>query len=290
MTKKHSLLGAYIELAKVRITFAVSLTTITGYVLANGGFSHQMWLPTLGLFFVACGSAALNQYQERNLDATMERTKNRPIPSGQISEFQALLFILIVTTSGALMILFTSNLLAMALALLALVWYNAIYTPLKRKSAFAVVPGSVIGALPPVVGWVAAGGSLADPKIWILAFFFFIWQIPHFWLLLMKYGKQYEQAGFPSLTQLYSVPQLKRITFMWTLATALSCLFIPFFGVTHSYITGIMLFVISVILIIIFSGLLQTNQNFKTFRYFMVINVFLLLVIISLTIDTVAFC
>lgn len=289
MNKQSSLFRAYLSLAKVRITVAVSFTTITGYVLSNGGFSYKMWLPTIGLFLVACGSAALNQYQERKLDASMDRTNKRPIPSGLISESSALLFIILITSTGSLAILFSSNLLAMLLALLALVWYNVIYTPLKRKTAFAVVPGSVIGALPPMVGWVAAGGSLADPRIIILSFFFFIWQVPHFWLLLMIYGEQYEKAGFPSLTRIYSIEQLKRITFMWTLATALSCLFIPFFGVTHNNITGLLLFLISTLLVAYFSGLLRSTRSFFIFRYFMTINVFLLLVIISLTLDTIAF-
>ncbi|MBT3302138.1 MAG: protoheme IX farnesyltransferase [Bacteroidetes bacterium] len=277
----------YLELAKVRITIAVTLTTIVGYVLANGGFSWHLVFPTLGIFLIACGSAALNQFQERKLDATMERTKNRPIPSGQISEFNAQLFILLLTVTGSLMILLSSNLTALVLALLAMAWYNLIYTPLKRKTAFAVVPGSVIGALPPMVGWVAAGGYVFDPKLLILAFFFFIWQIPHFWLLLMKYGKQYEKAGFPSLTKIYSEKQLKRITFMWTVATALSCLFIPFFEVTYTSFAKISILIFSLLLIAVFSGLLfRSKQTFQIFRYFMVINVFLLLVILSLAIDS----
>ncbi|MBL6962210.1 MAG: protoheme IX farnesyltransferase [Bacteroidetes bacterium] len=277
------------ELAKVRITIAVALTTIAGYVLARGGFSWHLILPTFGLFLIACGSAALNQFQERKLDAKMERTKNRPIPSGKISEFNAQLFILFLTVTGSLIILFTSNFTALVLALLALFWYNVIYTPLKRKTAFAVIPGSLIGALPPMVGWVAAGGYVFDPKLLILAFFFFIWQIPHFWLLLMQYGKEYESAGFPSLTHIYSEKQLKRITFMWTFATALSCLFIPFFEVTYTAFAKISILVISLLLILIFSGLLMSRKKtFHIFRYFMVINVYLLLVIISLAIDSIA--
>jgi len=287
MINKHSVVVDYLKLVKVKITSAVALTTITGYVLANGSFSNQLWLPVLGLFLVACGSAALNQYQERRLDALMERTKERPIPSGRISEFNALLFILIITTSGLLMILLSSNFIAMLLAFLALIWYNVVYTSLKRKSAFAVVPGSIIGALPPAIGWVAAGGSITDPQIIILSFFFFMWQIPHFWLLLMKYGYQYEKAGFPSLTKIYSETQLKHITFMWTLATALACLFIPFFRITHSFITEISLAVLAIGLIVIFSKLLfQTRKRLRLSNYFITINVFLLLVLISLSLDS----
>jgi len=168
---KKSILNTLLELSKVRITFAVSLTTITGYVLASGRFDSGLILPTLGIFLLACGSSALNHYQEKDKDAQMERTKDRPIPSGRISATNAMLFALSLSILGSALIYIGSGMLALQLALLALIWYNAIYTPLKKKTAFAVVPGSVIGALPPLVGWVAGGGSLTDPRALIIAFF-----------------------------------------------------------------------------------------------------------------------
>lgn len=287
MSENKSLFKDYLELSKVKITFAVSLTTIAGYGLAFGQFSTGMILPTLGLFLIACGSAALNQYQERKLDASMQRTQSRPIPSGRISEKHAQLFILIITTIGSLTILLSSNVAALLLALLALIWYNFIYTPLKRKSAFAVVPGSVIGALPPAVGWVAAGGSIGDPKMILLSFFFFIWQIPHFWLLLMKYGRDYEKAGFPSLTSIYNEKQLKRITFLWTFATAVSALFIPYFNISTSHFAQISITLVAIGLIISFSSLLSNNNVFIGKKYFLFINFFLLAILISIYVDVV---
>jgi heme o synthase len=194
------------ELAKVKITFAVALTTITGYLLAKGEFDEGMILPAVGIFLLACGSSAINHYQEREQDAKMERTKDRPIPSGRISPAGALLFAFILSAAGSWLLYTGSGMLAMQLGLLALIWYNVIYTPLKKKSAFAVVPGAVIGAIPPLVGWVAGGGSLADPRAMFMAFFFFIWQVPHFWLLMLKYGEEYTKAGFPSITRIYTPP------------------------------------------------------------------------------------
>jgi len=282
-----NLLSIYLELAKVRITMAVTLTTIAGYALANGGFTLKMIPPAIGLWLIACGSAALNQYQERHQDAIMERTKHRPLPSGKISEFHAQVFILIITVAGALIILYSSNFTALILSLLALVWYNLIYTPLKKISAFAVIPGSVIGALPPAVGWVAAGGYLLDPKIIILSFFFFIWQIPHFWLLLMKFGNQYEQAGFPSLTNIYSDAQLKKITFMWTVATSISAMFIPFFNISATIYAKIFISILSVLLIVSFADLFAGKKIFNIKKYFFAINIFLLLVLISIYTDVI---
>jgi len=163
----------FFELTKIKITFAVMLTTIVGYALAANELNAKMIIPVLGLFILAMGSAVLNQYQEFELDSKMDRTKNRPIPSGQISPFNALLLSFAMIIIGSILLYFYSGFDALWLGLLALIWYNVIYTPMKRKTPFAVIPGSVIGALPPLVGWVAGGGSLLDPRAMILAFFFF---------------------------------------------------------------------------------------------------------------------
>lgn len=161
-----------------------------------------------------------------------------------------------------------------------------IYPNLKKITPFAVIPGSVIGAIPPMVGWVAAGGSLFDPKAGILAFFFFIWQVPHFWLLLLKFGKEYEKAGFPSLTNMYSNKHIKNITFIWTLATAIAALMIPVFHIVETLFVGIALLFSAIWLIYKFSDLiLKENTVFNARAYFMKINYFVLSVIIFLNID-----
>lgn len=281
-----SLLKTYLELSKVKITFAVALTTITGYVLANGKFDTGLLIPTLGIFILACGSSALNHYQEREADGKMDRTKNRPIPSGRVSPNHALTFSFVLTIIGSYLIYIGSDFLGLQLGLLAMLWYNAIYTPLKRKTAFAVIPGSVIGALPPLVGWVAGGGNITDPSAMILAFFFFIWQVPHFWLLMLKYGEEYKKAGYPSITSIYAPQQLKNTTFVWTFATAIAALMIPFFGIINSVLASIGMILASIWLIVIFSKLLLNKDPvFNPFYYFMRINYFVLAVMIFLTID-----
>jgi protoheme IX farnesyltransferase len=284
---KNTSLHTLLELSKVKITFAVSLTTITGYVLASGRFDAGLILPTLGIFLLACGSSALNHYQEKDRDAQMERTKNRPIPSGRISAQGALLTAASLSLAGALLIYFGSGMLALQLALLALIWYNFIYTPLKKKTAFAVVPGSVIGALPPLVGWVAGGGSLADPRALIIAFFFFIWQVPHFWLLLLKYGKEYEKAGYPSLTSIYSGKQIRYTTFIWTMATGVTALMLPAFGIVNSLFFSIGTLLATAWLVFMFVKMLRaTDEGFNPGYYFMKINYFVLSMIIFLSVDS----
>ena len=275
-----------LELNKVRITVAVTLTTMAGYILAKQGIDMGIILPTLGIFILACGSAVLNHIQDRDKDGLMTRTNNRPIPSGRISTMGASIIAVTEIIIGSLLIYYGSGFLALQLGLLALIWYNGIYTPLKRKTAFAVIPGSVIGAIPPLVGWVAAGGSLADPKAMVLGLFFFMWQVPHFWLLMLKFGKEYEKAGFKSITSKISPQQIKNSTFLWTVATAVTALMVAMSGLISLLIFKVIIVIASIWLITVFARLiLPKTQDFNPFYYFMRINYFVLIMILVLSIE-----
>lgn len=180
------------------------------------------------------GASALNQVQEVRFDRQMERTRSRPIPSGRISAGFALLIALLLILAGSLILYQGCGWQSMALGLLTILWYNVIYTYLKRITAFAVVPGSVVGALPPLIGWAASGASLMEPAAHSLAVFFFIGQIPHFWLIILSIGKQYEEAGYPSLSAVLSHRQIGRLTLVWVITTGITALFLPFYGSIHS--------------------------------------------------------
>ncbi|KAF0130120.1 MAG: protoheme IX farnesyltransferase [Bacteroidetes bacterium] len=275
------------ELSKVKITFAVALTTIAGYLLAKGVFDSGLLLPTIGIFVLACGSSALNHYQDSDRDQLMKRTSNRPIPSGRISKNGAMITALVLIALGSGLIWVGSDFVGFQLGLLALIWYNGIYTPMKRKTAFAVIPGSVIGAIPPVVGWVAGGGNVFDTQALVLAFFFFIWQVPHFWLLMLKYGDEYVEAGYPSITEVYDERHIRYLTFLWTFATAVTALMLPIFGLTSSVFVTLMIILAVFWLIYVFSSILKKQQPspFNPFYYFMRINYFVLVIIIAISID-----
>lgn len=285
MKKIPEVLNAILELSKVKITVAVAFTTITGYILAVKGLDTGFILPTIGIFLLACGSSVINHLQEYRTDAKMQRTRSRPIPSGKISPQFASMVALIQIAAGSLMLLYGANITALMLGLIALMWYNIIYTNLKKVTPHAVIPGSVIGAIPPLVGWVSGGGLLTDPNAWVMAFFFFIWQVPHFYLLVLKYGKQYEAAGFPSLTQKYSMGQIKRIIFSWTLATVLAALLLPMTGLISSVITFSGLIISGIWLVIVFIKLLHTDKELSPGKYFMRINYYVLSIIVFLAID-----
>ena len=227
-----SYLWVIVELTKLPITVAVTLTTATGYFLAARRLESDIWLPLVGMFVLASGAAALNQWQERDIDARMRRTRDRPIPSGRIDASAALFVsVLLILVGFYCLSSVTANArLLLILGGVGVVWYNGVYTYLKRVTAFAVMPGALIGAIPPCVGYVSAGGSLYDPGILLVALFFFLWQIPHFWLLLLMVGDEYRLAGLPSVTEKLTQAQQLRITFMWLLATAASALAFPALG------------------------------------------------------------
>jgi protoheme IX farnesyltransferase len=278
------------ELSKIRITSFVTLTTAFGYIASAGKINFQIIPVLLGVLLLAFGSAALNHYQEKKIDSMMDRTKNRPIPSGRISSQNALLISVLLILSGSFILLIGSNLLALGFGLLNLIWYNFVYTLLKHKTAFAIVPGSLVGAIPPIIGWVAAGGSLIDPQILAIAFFFFVWQIPHFWLLLLVMDKDYRKAGFPTLTEIFSRDQLSRITFVWITSTAVAGFMISLFGLVSDIWISFGLFLSSIWLTWKAFKLLTDTDDLTVFRLtFGYINYFALFVVFMVSIDKLIF-
>ena len=193
-------LSYYLELSKLKIMLPVSLTGFTGYFIYNPHISGKIILISLGILLMAISASVLNQIQEAEIDRKMERTCKRPVPSGNITMQHALLFFIFNLVAGTIIIYSAGNLNAVLVGLFTVFWYNVIYTYSKRITAFAIVPGAITGALPPLIGWVAAGGGLWDKPIVFIEFLFFTGQIPHFWLIILKYGEEYKKAGVPSLT------------------------------------------------------------------------------------------
>lgn len=190
-----------LELTKPRITQLVLLTSAAGfYAGARGAVDPVLLLHTLvGTALVAGGTNALNQLRERDIDARMERTRRRPLPSGRISPRTAGWFAGAISISGVLYLAAAVNLLTAGLAALTLVSYVFLYTPLKRRTTLNTLIGAVPGALPIVGGWTAAGGPL-DVAVAALFWILFLWQLPHFLALAWIYREDYRRGGLAMLS------------------------------------------------------------------------------------------
>lgn len=191
-----------LELAKPRITSLVTVTAAAGFAVAvpYGPFPWLLFFHTVvGTGLVAAGSAALNQVVERELDARMRRTAQRPLPAGRRSPRLALVWGVVLATLGAVELLTFVNPLTSALALATLVGYVAVYTPLKVRSELATIVGAVPGAMPPVLGWTGASGELGLGA-WLLFALLFLWQLPHFLSIAWLYRDDYRRAGMHLLT------------------------------------------------------------------------------------------
>jgi protoheme IX farnesyltransferase len=210
------------DLAKIKISLLVTFSAAAGYVMSAGQMKIGTLVATAAVFFLSCGSCALNQYQEREIDDLMERTKTRPLPSRKLEPAMGLWIASSLIFSGSAILFYARGLVPLGLGLFAVLWYNGLYTPLKQKTAFAAIPGALVGAIPPILGWVSGGGDILDPRIWGIGLFLFIWQVPHFWLLLLDSSRDYEKAGLPSITKIFSTAQIKRIIFVWLLSTGVS--------------------------------------------------------------------
>jgi protoheme IX farnesyltransferase len=277
----------YLQLCKINIAFFAALSAATGFILAASDLNAAILAPVLGVFFLACGAGALNQYQERYTDALMLRTRSRPIPSGKIEALHARYISSLLLLTGLSILAITGHLIVLGLGLFAVIWYNLVYIHLKRKTAFAAVPGALTGCIPPAVGWVAGGGDPADYRLLALCFFYFMWQVPHFWLLLLSYDGDFKNTELPSLNRIFNWDQMVKVTSIWMSAAAVSLLLIPLYGVSTSNIINLLL--CSAAVWLAWNGVKFYRQKDEKPSYlpaFKSINIYMLLVMLILNIGS----
>jgi len=234
------------DLTKFRLSAAVTLSALFGFALAGGRDTAPLLPATLAVLLLALGVSALNQYQEWESDSKMIRTKHRPIPSGRITPNAALTLSLTLIAAGTLLVSAVLGTAGLLLFLFVPLWYNGVYTVLKRHSAFAVVPGGLLGMIPPAIGWLAAGRSLIDPQFFSLGLLFFVWQVPHFWLLAAKHDADYRAAGFPTAVAIFGDTGFRLVLCVWWMLTVLCGLYTAaIFGV-KSYVVLLLLAALAV--------------------------------------------
>jgi heme o synthase len=211
------------------IALMTAISALAGYALhPSPPAPVVVALLLAGVGLLAAGCSALNQVQERDVDARMERTRRRPVANGRLSARAGLSLALLLAASG-LGFLAAVGGTAAALGAFALLWYNGVYTPLKRLTAFAVLPGALCGALPPLIGWAAAGGHPGDYRIVLLAGLLCLWQIPHFWFFALKHRQDFLQAGLPTLFTRFTPAQVHRLALAWVFSLACATLLLPAF-------------------------------------------------------------
>ncbi len=228
--------GAYAELSKLGIVLLVLVSAAAGFMLSAPLGMRFPWarglLMLAGVMLLSCGASALNQVQERDRDARMTRTVGRPLPSGRLSRVQGLIFAVVGIVSGAVILWAGIGRTAGILGLIAAAFYNGVYTPwLKPTSPFAAVPGAIPGSIPPVIGWVAGGGSVADMGALILFGILFLWQMPHFWALALRYRADYAAGGFPMVSETVGVEGTARLILLYAFGLTAWSLAAPTFQV-----------------------------------------------------------
>ena len=275
------------SLGRWGVSFAVGFSAATAYIVAASGFDSLVYGVMLGVFFMSAGASALNQYQEKKIDALMVRTQKRAIPSGKVSEHEALIIALLLICFGVFILFLNGGWIPTILGLTNLLWYNLLYTSLKKKTAFAVVPGSITGVIPVLIGWTSYHSWTYNPTIVFIACFIYLWQVPHFWLLHVRYVKDYRNAGLGNLQTVFSQQQAKRIIFSWLVASSLASMLFPYFEIIRSEFLSLLLIAANfLILITLFRSLFFVPSKIKLARAFRWVNIFMFFVMLILIVES----
>lgn len=265
----------YADLVKLKLTFFVGLSAAFGYLL-NSQIDINLFYIMISVLLFSFVAAGLNQLQEIAIDKKMSRTAERPLVVGKISETSAIVFLSVIF---ALASLFTFNFLTKKVfifAIITIVLYNLLYTPLKKHSDFALIPGALVGSIVPVAAYHFAGGAISDIKIISTAIFIFLWQMPHFWLLALKYKEDYKKAGLPVL----NFTKYNNLVFIWILAMIVAGFFTSLHNIENSTFKYI-----SIIIGLAFAGISIKNTFSKSGNMFLLINIYMLLIVLTITLS-----
>lgn len=251
------------KLVRLPVSLMVAVSAGFGYLLVRPSPDAGLGFACAGTFLLASACSILNQIQERDTDAMFSRTASRPLPSGQISPHSALVLSLAATAMafGCFFLLEVPALPWMASLIVAL--YNGVYTPLKRRTGFALLVGAVPGAMPPVIGWAAAGGNLASLEILVVFGVYYLWQVPHFWLRVERDASEYVRAGLPIPVTCFGPEQYRLLLRLWFHAYVAGILLLPLFSQMQTAFMRIAV-TLSAMLLCLISGLLFHRRRHET--------------------------
>jgi heme o synthase len=281
---------SWFKLTKLPVCLLVAFSAMFGSIVAGDVNLSRISMTALGVLFLACGSATLNSLQEIRLDASMSRTKNRPLPLRVIPAGQALVLALLLITLGLLLLFLRSHLLRpVELGLMAVALYNLIYTPLKTRTVAAIIPGALSGALPPYIGWSAAGGDPLSSTALLLCILFILWQVPHTLLILLSHKDDYLAHDIPSLVKYFPESTLNRIVFVWIGAFFIAQLLLTGIPLGFSYGTRSLLRVSLFALFLVFCVQLPQKTRPHYHFLFILLNLCLFVTMAILTADRLFF-
>lgn len=272
----------FLILTKFNLSFVVSLSLVFGFILAKNSITSDLINPFIAVLLLALGVSALNQVQEYKEDAIMDRTKNRPIAAQRLSPKNGLIISVTLILISLIFIYLSLKTLGIVIFILVVLLYNLFYTKAKKFTIYAAVYGAILGIVPPLIGWLSAGAKISDIEFIALGLFYFIWQIPHFWLLILKYHKEYEKASFPTVIKAFGIEGLERVTFIWLLLTLVSGMFLVLIFSQNSIIITSILIVINAYALYIVFRLRDIHDYINTF---IKINSYMIAIMIVLVIN-----
>jgi protoheme IX farnesyltransferase len=256
------------SLLKLPVSLMSACAAIFGYTVQCQALSVRALMTGVSVFCISGGAAALNNVQDRKIDGLMERTATRPIPGRRIRPREALvLSAVLMTAGGAGLWIFSTSIVSLLAGLSAVVLYNAIYTPLKLKTQYALIPGVICGMLPPLIGWLSAGGDPSSQRIWYIMILFGTWQVPHYWLLLLSRRQDFQRSRIPTILDKLTVTQLKRLVCLWVGAFALLASFMRLFLFMNSTAPALLVLGNAIIMPSIFTYAMRGARGSRNFRH-----------------------
>jgi len=288
LTAMVARLGLSIEIAKVPLCLLVGLSALFGNIFAAGRIEPHASYTFVSVLVLACGGASLNSWQERVDDSLMARTRKRPLVQGTLSTTHGLLQSALLLTAGLGGLLFLTNSRAFFAGVLGIASYNLVYTRLKTVSLWAIFPGALCGAIPPCIGWLAAGGKAFSSGLMLVMALLFFWQIPHFLLILLRYRHDYAGAVAPTLLNRLSERSVQRIFLPWVTALATTMITFTILPTATGGAAGMIIIANAAILVTVFGRQLAKRPHPDYKVLFHLMNITLLLFMLAAAAGRVA--
>jgi protoheme IX farnesyltransferase len=218
---------AIIQLIRLKVAVMVGLSAFAGACLYSPRITSAHWYAAAASIWLCAGCSALNQFQEKDEDALMLRTRKRPLPAKTLDTSEVIGFSFIFFSLALCFMLLTEKSAVLYTGLFTVIGYNFIYTPMKKKTPLALLAGSVTGSLPPYIGYCAAGGNPLDTNILLVCTVLYIWQTPHFAMLTEKYAADYKAAGFKTISETYGRDKSRLFVNVWMAAYVCALILLP---------------------------------------------------------------